>query len=419
MENVNATYVFRVHYYDSQGGTTKEFLLFYYLASNTVELYDTNSRRLFLKRCKAPPSLEEQLYINNTIHLVSRQLKIVDYGDERTRRLLAAKRVTKVGIIVKPHAHKYVGEILQRLLDAELTLSYVHMSRTRCCDEATLHQGTEACAGETAAVREESSASASTRVPLVEIEVVGRDADQRVASVAGPSDPATAKEQAPTSLRGLYGVSREENVVAIVGRDDDWSSSEREAYARAADNAFPRRSPPSSEAVVADRSCCVVKPSGLKHAGSIIRDITEAGFKILAMQSFHLTKNAADEFYEVYHHVLKEQPLMVDELTSGMCIAMHVEHPEKDTVKRLRELTDDHANFLRTRFFLSTFFVSAGPFDSEMARTLRPTSLRAKYGTDRVRNGVHCTDLPEDGELEVHYFFHVLADALTHTCASA
>lgn len=37
----------------------------------------------------------------------------------------------------------------------------------------------------------------------------------------------------------------------------------------------------------------------------------------------------------------------------------------------------------------------------EIARHLRPTTLRALYGKDKVKNGVHCTDLPEDGILEV------------------
>ena len=31
------------------------------------------------------------------------------------------------------------------------------------------------------------------------------------------------------------------------------------------------------------------------------------------------------------------------------------------------------------------------------------TTLRAQYGLDRVRNAVHCTDLPEDGLLEVEH----------------
>lgn len=46
-----------------------------------------------------------------------------------------------------------------------------------------------------------------------------------------------------------------------------------------------------------------------------------------------------------------------------------------------------------------------GPSDPEMGRTLRPDSLRARFGTSRVRNGIHCTDLPEDGELETSFIF--------------
>ena len=37
----------------------------------------------------------------------------------------------------------------------------------------------------------------------------------------------------------------------------------------------------------------------------------------------------------------------------------------------------------------------------EMSRLLRPNTLRALYGKDQVKNAVHCTDLPEDGVLEV------------------
>jgi hypothetical protein len=36
------------------------------------------------------------------------------------------------------------------------------------------------------------------------------------------------------------------------------------------------------------------------------------------------------------------------------------------------------------------------------------TVNRAKFGQDRVRNAVHCTDLPEDGVLECKYFFDIL-----------
>jgi len=49
-----------------------------------------------------------------------------------------------------------------------------------------------------------------------------------------------------------------------------------------------------------------------------------------------------------------------------------------------------------------------GPHDPEIAKHLKPDSLRAKFGQDKVKNGVHCTDLSEDGVLECEYFFNQL-----------
>jgi nucleoside-diphosphate kinase len=43
-----------------------------------------------------------------------------------------------------------------------------------------------------------------------------------------------------------------------------------------------------------------------------------------------------------------------------------------------------------------------------MAKTVRGKSIRAVYGKDKGRNAVHCTDLEEDGVLEVEYFFNIL-----------
>jgi nucleoside-diphosphate kinase len=39
----------------------------------------------------------------------------------------------------------------------------------------------------------------------------------------------------------------------------------------------------------------------------------------------------------------------------------------------------------------------------EIARALRPKSLRALFGSDKIKNAVHCTDLPEDAILEVNF----------------
>lgn len=39
--------------------------------------------------------------------------------------------------------------------------------------------------------------------------------------------------------------------------------------------------------------------------------------------------------------------------------------------------------------------------EQEIARHLRPCTLRAVFGKSKIQNAVHCTDLPEDGLLEV------------------
>ena len=65
-----------------------------------------------------------------------------------------------------------------------------------------------------------------------------------------------------------------------------------------------------------------------------------------------------------------------------------------------------------------------GPPDPAVAKLIRPKSLRARFenrretsamkfnsirfGENTVKNGVHCTDLPEDASLEINYFFSVL-----------
>ncbi len=77
---------------------------------------------------------------------------------------------------------------------------------------------------------------------------------------------------------------------------------------------------------------------------------------------------------------------VVEELSSGPVVAMEVR--QEDAVNSFRKL--------------------CGPIDPEIATHLRPDTLRSKFGTTTVQNAVHCTDLPEDGLLEVEYFFNIL-----------
>ena len=111
-------------------------------------------------------------------------------------------------------------------------------------------------------------------------------------------------------------------------------------------------------------TCCVIKPH-----------IVQEG----------LDRPTAEEFFEVYKGVLPEFVGMVEHMTTGPCIVLEVR--QENAVKSFREL--------------------CGPTDPEIAKYLRPNTIRAKFGHSRTINAVHCTDLEEDGLLEVEYFFSI------------
>ncbi len=87
---------------------------------------------------------------------------------------------------------------------------------------------------------------------------------------------------------------------------------------------------------------------------------------------------------------------MAVHLTTGPCIAL--------------EIRQENAVIIFLEFYIKvkTFRDLCGPHDPEIAKNLRPNTIRARFGIDRVKNAVHCTDLPEDGVLEVEYFFNIL-----------
>ena len=114
--------------------------------------------------------------------------------------------------------------------------------------------------------------------------------------------------------------------------------------------------------------------------------ILQAGFEISAMELFNLSRPVIEEFYDVYKGVIPEYLPIIENMTSGPVIALEVR--QSNAVASFREL--------------------CGPHDPEIARHLRPNTIRAKFGLDRVRNVLHCTDMPEDGRIEVQYFFQLL-----------
>ena len=67
---------------DPHHGIVWQYQLMYYLADNSVEMYDMKNKRTFLKRCPYPSVRPEHLYIGSVVTVYARQLTVVDYADE-------------------------------------------------------------------------------------------------------------------------------------------------------------------------------------------------------------------------------------------------------------------------------------------------------------------------------------------------
>ncbi|KAM6293783.1 nucleoside diphosphate kinase homolog 7 isoform 3-T3 [Porphyrio hochstetteri] len=221
-----------------------------------------------------------------------------------------------------------------------------------------------------------------TSGPIVAMEILGDDAVCKWKTLLGPANSAAAQTDAPDSIRANFGHDGIRN--AAHGPDSVASAAqELELF-------FPSSGGrgPVSSAKFTNSTCCVIKPHAVNEglAGKIIKAIISEGFQISALQMFNMERPNVEEFYEIYRDVVAEYMEMVTELCSGPCIAMEIIQPEPPKVFR---------DF-------------CGPSDPEIARHLRPGTLRAVFGRNKVQNAVHCTDLPEDGPLEVQYFFRIL-----------
>lgn len=139
-------------------------------------------------------------------------------------------------------------------------------------------------------------------------------------------------------------------------------------------------------------AACVVKPHCLLdgNLGHVVNSLIEGGMQIGGIRLCTLTRKQAAEFLEVYDGVLPGFYGMVDEMSSGPCVAIQIVG-DGGVVSRLRKL--------------------AGPIEFSTAKALRPQSLRALYGKSAIQTAVHVTDLEDDGVLETEYLFEILPNA--------
>lgn len=368
--------MFLADWYDANAGIIRKYQLLYYAKDASVEMYDCKNRRTFLKKSKVDNIKLSDLYIGNTVNLYSRQLKFVDYGDEYTRKKLSCKK-EKTFAMIKPDALDKLGPIIDMIHQRGFLITKLKMCQMSSGEVAEFYREHQDKPFFGTLIRFASSG------PVVAFELVGDSAVSRWRETLGPTDSATARRDAPTSIRAKFGEDTTRN--ACHGSDSlDSAARELEFF-------FPTSGPGrKNTAKFSNCTCCIIKPhivaAGL--SGKIISSILEVGFEISALQMFCLDRANAEEFLEVYKGVVHEYASMVEEITEGPCIALEIRGHGENIPQQFREMV--------------------GPSDPEIARHLRPRTLRANYGVDKIRNAVHCTDLAEDGPLEVDYFFKLL-----------
>ena len=339
-------------WHDPHSQLLKQYLLIYHVKSKECEMNDLKTRRKFLK--KTTTTLDHSDFIKgNVILLLSRKLKLVDYADKATRKLLEDKE-ERMTILVTPSLNGSMADIVMSIEREDFALVDIKSLRFTSSDD--INEAMQLLPG--MELQDLSSSS-----PFVALTFRGSDS---IASVR------TLVESSPF-CKGVA-CPRE-------GEEQEFSD-------------FFLNQHRLTTATFEDCSLCIIRPHVIKERlfGQVYNDILAREFIITAIQMFRLDKETAAEFLAVYKGVFPQYIELVDEMSSGSLIALEV--------KRDSNFTGD---------VVEDFRAEAGPWDFSVACELQPQSIRAKFGRNSVANAIHCTDLPKDGVIECEYFFKVLA----------
>ncbi|XP_001605961.1 nucleoside diphosphate kinase 7 [Nasonia vitripennis] len=351
-------YIFEAEWYDKVAYTLRKFYLYYFPSDNSVELFDLKTRKTFLRRTKCEGVEAKDFYVGAIVTIFSRSIKIINFADQATKDKLSYQ-IIRAFIIVKSDAVDKLSDILNHVNNHDFHISNIKLAKINHEDAIQIFKST---IGKSPDIVE-----SMTSGPVIALELLSKDGSSKWCKLS-------AAFRKSALLDGVYIPDNKDDILPY------FFPSEK------------NKSKIKNSAKLQHCTCCIIKPHAVQSRliAPIINDIRKANFVISAIQQFHIDPVNAEEFLEVYKGVLPDYAAMVSELQSGPCIVMEITHKDEnfDVVNEFRKL--------------------CGPMDPKMAKQLHPNTLRAKYGKTRIQNAVHCSDLPEDGLLEVEYFFKIL-----------
>lgn len=378
--NYNDKISFLGEYFDYKASYEKHFVINFYPSDNSLDIFDKDLNRMFLKRTITEDVEMNDMFVGNTLRIYGRQIKLTDYADNHTRKLVSKTRECTTAL-VKPGVVDKFGEIINRIQDGGLQISKMRMCHLSRKEALEFYEKSKQ--GHDLPFVLEHIVSG----PIFGMELVGENAIQRWLELMGPRDPIEARRLAPNSLRALYG-----NDGPATSGFHGASTPEEAKFERAF--LFPEddNKAPMSPVMLINATCCVIKPHAIREGnlGNIINAITNSHFKLTAAQMFYLSAVNADIFLDVYKGVAADYNALLRSYLEGPCVVLAIAAKNVDQLvyKEFREF--------------------CGPSDPEIARQIRPHTLRAIFGRDKYRNAVHCTDLEDDTKLEMEFFFKVL-----------
>ncbi|XP_065886118.1 nucleoside diphosphate kinase homolog 5-like [Dysidea avara] len=133
-----------------------------------------------------------------------------------------------------------------------------------------------------------------------------------------------------------------------------------------------------SPVVNVERTLCLIKPDIIEKADEVLHIIRKSGFYVVQSRRFHMTPEQASDFY-AEHYGKMFFPSLIAYMSSGPVLALVL--AKIDAISHWKQLV--------------------GP----ARRDQDPSSLRAIYGSDEQKNGLHASDSAGSAAREIKFIF--------------
>eukprot|EP00073_Rattus_norvegicus_P051765 XP_017454149.1 PREDICTED: nucleoside diphosphate kinase 7 isoform X3 [Rattus norvegicus] len=261
-KNQSERFAFIAEWYDPNASLLRRYELLYYPVDGSVEMHDVKNRRTFLKRTKYEDLRVEDLFIGNKVNVFSRQLVLIDYGDQYTARQLGSRK-EKTLALIKPDAVSKAGEIIEMINKSGFTITKLRMMTLSRKEAADFHVDHHSRPFYNELIQFITSG------PVIAMEILRDDAICEWKRLLGPANSGIARSEAPGSVRALFGTDGIRN--AAHGSDTF------ESAAREMELFFPSSGGcgPANTAKFTNCTCCIIKPHAISEGFSLRRHMTQ------------------------------------------------------------------------------------------------------------------------------------------------